>query len=176
MELKQSSVWPDLFRRAKRSAFHMEVRDAYAVPGESEPLRRFLNGQPRLEDDESWSAWGELIREVTGRGVAVTRVRVVTVPHSDYQRWLLTETYDNVAAGEDIRYLPRHLVAVGEVPADDWWLFDDEMVAFNLIDAEGRPAGVGVTTDRHLAAVCKQSRERLWLSAIPFADYVKSAV
>ncbi|MFE2994060.1 DUF6879 family protein [Nocardia sp. NPDC059246] len=176
MELRQSSVWPELFRQATKSAFHMEVRDTYGVPGEMEAVRRFLNGEPRLPNDESWAAWDGLIREVAGRGVAVTRVRVVTVPHSDYQRWLLTETEDNIQSGEDIRYLPRHLVDADLVPADDWWLFDDSTVAFNLVDEQGRPAGAGVTTDRQIAAVCKAAKDRLWPLAVPFAEYIDSAV
>ncbi|WP_159844977.1 DUF6879 family protein [Nocardia sp. CY41] len=169
MELRQNSPWPDLFRQAKRSAFHLEVRDTYAVPSESEPLRRFLAGEPRLNDDEFWDSWGSLVRETTDRGVTVSRVRVVTVPLTDYQRWLLSETGDNVAAGEDIRYLPRH--RAGDVPQDDFWLFDDEVVGFNLVDAGGNPAGGAVTTDPGIASHCQRVKERVWSLATPFADF-----
>ncbi|MFE6857797.1 DUF6879 family protein [Nocardia sp. NPDC057668] len=172
MELRQSNPWPDLFRDTQRSAFHMEVRDSYGVPGESEPLRRFLSGEARSEEpDESWQAWASLVRGCTARGVTVSRIRVVTVPHSDYQRWLLTETRDNIDAGEDIRYLPRHLAGADQVPVDDFWLFDDTKVAFNLVDAEGKPAGAGITTDPSIAAYCRRSKERLWSLATPFDKY-----
>jgi hypothetical protein len=149
----------------------LEVRDAYAVPSESEPLRRFLSGEPRVvEPDESWQAWVELLQQAIGRGVTVSRVRVVTVPHSDYQRWLLTETADNLRAGEDIRYIPR--ADAGQVPADDFWLFDDETVAFNLVDELGKPAGAAITTDSGIAAYCQQVKTRLWSLAIPYSEYV----
>ena len=36
----------------------------------------------------------------------MTRVRVVSEPHDDYTRFLLDLARINVAAGEDIRYLP----------------------------------------------------------------------
>nr|WP_306363916.1 DUF6879 family protein [Nocardia sp. CC227C] len=94
---------------------------------------------------------------------------MVTVPHSDYQRWLLSVTASNVAAGEDIRYLPRQ--SAGEVPTDDWWLFDDEKVGFNLVDEDGRPAGAAITTDAGIAAYCRGVKERLWRLAIPFHEY-----
>lgn len=85
MEFRQGDSWPELFRAARKTAYHMELRDAYAVPSESEPLRRFLNGEPPAEYDKS--DWTGLIRETTRRGVVVSRVRVVTVPHSGYQEW-----------------------------------------------------------------------------------------
>ncbi|WSJ19361.1 hypothetical protein OG326_18960 [Nocardia sp. NBC_01327] len=99
----------------------------------------------------------------------MTRVRVVTVPHSDYQRWLLSITAGNVDAGEDIRYLPRHLA--GDVPSDDWWLFDGTTVGFNLVDNDGRPSGAAITTDPGIAAYCRGVKEKLWRSAVPFNEY-----
>ncbi|MFR9752196.1 DUF6879 family protein [Nocardia sp. 004] len=170
MELRQNNPWPDLFREVKQSAFHIEVRDTYAVPSESEPLRRFLAGEPSLNNSEEfWNSWGSLVKETKDRGVVVGRIRVVTVPLSDYQRWLLTETGDNIEAGEDIRYLPRHLA--GDVPQDDFWLFDDEVVGFNLIDADGKPAGASVTTDPGIVSHCQRVKEQLWSLATPFSEF-----
>lgn len=159
------------FRAARKSAYHMELRDEYAVSSESEALRRFLNGEPPPECEII--DWLDLIREVTCRGVVVSRVRVVAVPHSGYQRWLLSVTGENVEAGEDIRYLPRHRVDTADLPADDWWLFDDEQVAFNLVDADGRPAGMAVTHDPAIAAYCRSLKERLFPLATPFHKYVR---
>ncbi|ATL66838.1 DUF6879 family protein [Nocardia terpenica] len=174
MELRQYNPWPELFEACRRSAFHLEVRDSYAVPDEFEPFRRFLNGEPRIaEPDPKWREWKDMMRRLTRSGVTVSRVRVVTVPHSDYQRWLLSETGDNIEAGEDIRYLPRHLA--GEVPTDDFWLFDDRTVAFNLVDREGGPAGAAVTTDPGIAAYCVRAKERLWELATPYVEYAAAA-
>lgn len=160
--------WVTLFRDCKADAFHLEVRDAYAVPTESERFRRFLEGQPPLPDEHK-DRWVDLMRETVGRGVTVSRVRVVTVPHSDYHRWLLSVTGSNVGAGEDIRYVPRHLA--GEVPPDDWWLIDGERVVYNLVDENGKPAGLAITTDPRIVEYCLQVRERLWKQAIPYAEY-----
>ncbi|WP_040807949.1 DUF6879 family protein [Nocardia concava] len=168
MLLRQPSPWPELFRKAQREAFHLEVRDTYSVPAESEPLRRFLNGEPPIPEYGK-RPWTELVQETVSRGVRVTRVRVVTEPHSDYQRWLLSITASNVEAGEDIRYLPRHLAR--DVPSDDWWLFDDATVGFNLVDNDGKPAGAAITTDPGIAAYCRSVKEMLWQSASPFREY-----
>jgi len=171
VQLLTGNPWPDLFGQCQREAFHLEVRDTYAVANESEPLRRFLDDEP---DDNAWFApWGQLVRETTGRGVKVTRIRVVTVPHVDYQRWLLELTALNAEAGEDIRYIPRHQVSADLVPSDDFWLLDDQRVVFNLVDATGRAAGASaLTTDHHIADHCRTVKQHLWQLATTYATYV----
>ncbi|MGV9675855.1 DUF6879 family protein [Nocardia sp. NPDC003482] len=169
MQLLRGDAADDPFRECRRSAFHLEVRDAYTTATESEPLRRFLNGEP-TPADYAERPWIQFMRETIARGVVVSRIRVVTEPHSDYHRWLLSITASNIAAGEDIRYVPRH--RAGDVPLDDWWLFDEREVAFNLVDHAGRPAGMAVTTDPGIVGECLSVQRRLWPSAIPFADYV----
>lgn len=170
MELRSNDSWFELLESARRSTFHLEVRDTYLEPEESEPLRRFLAGEPEPQNGYDKSDWVELVETLTGRGVTMGRVRIVTEPHSDYQRWLLSVTGSSVAAGEDIRYVARHLA--GELPLDDWWLFDDERVAFNVVDADGKPAGAAITTDPGLVAYCRGVRQRLWELAVPFGEYV----
>ncbi|MEU2036617.1 DUF6879 family protein [Nocardia amamiensis] len=166
------STWLDLFHGCEATAFHLEVRDAYAVPQENERFRRFLNGEPPIVDDYK-NDWVALVRATTARGVEMSRVRVVTIPHSDYQRWLLSVTDGNVEAGEDIRYMPRHLA--GEVPPDDWWLVDNERVVFNLVDAKGAQAeGLAITTDPRIVEYCRRVKQRLWEFATPYAEYVHS--
>ncbi|MEU6187151.1 DUF6879 family protein [Nocardia sp. NPDC047038] len=159
--------FPDLLRTCKREAFHLEVLDTYAEPNEHEPFRRFLADEP---DDYAWfQPWTELIQETTSRGVAVTRVRIVTEPHTDYTRFALAVAALNVRAGEDIRYLPRH--HAGEVPSDDYWLLDDETVVFSAFGESGGWSGAA-TTDPHIAAYCRGLRARFWPLATSFPEYV----
>jgi hypothetical protein len=166
-------VFLDLFRQAERSAFHLETRDFYDVASENPQLRRFLEGH--RGDDYAWfQPWLNLIRDTVSRSVEVSRVRVVTVPLSDYHRWLLSITPENDGAGEDIRYLPRHLA--GELPADDWWLFDDRLVGFNVVDANGAGVGVATTDDPHIVAYCRSIRERLWKLATPYAEFAHATL
>jgi hypothetical protein len=165
----EPNLWPGLFAQAQRYAFHFEQRDSYAEPPEAERIKRYLAGEtPPISTNREWP---DLIAEATGRGVIVSRVRVVTVPHTDYHRWLLSVTDVRVNDGEDIRYLPRHLA--GEVPSDDWWLFDGERVAYNLAAGTGGPAGLGITTDTRIVEYCEDVKERLWKLAIPYTEYVK---
>ncbi|WP_280465307.1 DUF6879 family protein [Nocardia brasiliensis] len=159
----------ELFHQCK-TACHLETQDHYNVPDETEPIRRFLAGEP---DDYSWfDDWTDLVVQAKSRGATMSRIRVVTVPHTDYHRWLLHLTAQNMAAGEDIRYLQRDMVGADEIPADDWWLFNNEQVVFNLMDSDGVPVGGASTTDPQIVQRCRATRDRLWERAVKYHEYV----
>ncbi|WP_373862350.1 DUF6879 family protein [Nocardia acidivorans] len=163
-----------MFRSCQRSAFHLEVQDVYETPEESEPFRKFLSGET---DNYAWlQGWFDLVRESTKRGVVFTRARVVTVPHADYVRWSLVVSPMNIEAGEDIRYLPRHLVDADDLTTDDYWLFDDRTVAYTLFTPDGAAAGAAVTNDPTLAQRCARVRDAVWRQAIPYAEYRRTTV
>ncbi len=167
MQLIAEDGFSDLLQSCEREAFHLEVLDSYAEPHEYEPLRRFLDGE--LDDYTWFQPWADLIRQTRGRGVAVTRTRIVSVPHTDYTRFCMAVAEFNTQAGEDIRYLPRHLA--GDVPPDDFWLFDDQLVIFSAFGASGAWSGA-VTTDPNIAAYCRGIKEKFWPLATPYSEYV----
>jgi hypothetical protein len=170
VNLLQGEAFDELFRTFQREAFHLEVQDSYHTPEESGPFQRFLAGQP---DDLAWhEPWLDLIRDVTASGKRVTRARVVTVPHVDYTRWGLTIAEHNIAAGEDIRWLPRHLIDAADLTTDDYWLFDDERVVFTVFEPNGRFAGGAATTDPVIVAHCRAVRDRVWQRAILHHEYL----
>ena len=85
MELRPTT---ELLRECRSEAFHLEVRDTYGVPDEDEAFRAFVDDEPY--DYRTWfHDRYTFVEDLTARGVFVSRVRVVTVPHSDYQRWSL---------------------------------------------------------------------------------------
>ncbi|UGT62865.1 DUF6879 family protein [Nocardia asteroides] len=169
-------IWEPLFRGVEDSAFHLEVKDNYAVADEAEALRRWAAGEPYEHDEQpdSWHAWDELMRETSARGVALERLRVVTVPHSDYVRWLLSTTAGNVDTGEDVRWLPRHLIQPTDVPADDYWLFDRSTVAYTTFGEDGSFTGLSISTDPKLVAWAVEARDTLWPLGIAHAAYMGS--
>ncbi len=167
MLLVPDEGFPELLRACTREAFHLEVLDSYAEPGESEPFRRFLAAEP---DDHGWfTPWTDLIQETVARGVSVSRVRIVSEPHTDYTRFSLRIAELNTDAGEDIRYLPRH--DAGDVPPDDFWLFDDETVIYTAFRESGGSSAV-VTTDPYIAGYARELKQRFWPLGTPFQEYV----
>ncbi len=172
MELLQGDVFDDLFRTFAHGAFHLEVQDSYHTPDESGPFALFLAGRT---DDLAWHRpWLDLAREVSAAGKRIRRVRVVSVPHVDYTRWGLTVAEHNVSAGEDIRWLPRHLIGPDELTGDDFWLFDDDRVVFTGFQPGGRFAGGAATTDPVIVERCRAVRDGVWHAAIPHREYIDS--
>jgi hypothetical protein len=153
-----------------RRAFHLEMKDEYHVTDEDEPFRQFLAGETV---DVEWLAdWLEHIRDATSAGVAVQRVRIVNEPLNDYARFLVAMSPSNIAAGEDIRYLPSDKAAGIDLPKEDCWLFDDSKLVLVLFPGDGRELSLGLPEDPGLTAQYVRVRDQVWERAIPYAEYV----
>jgi hypothetical protein len=75
----------------------------------------------------SWfDGWLTMIRQATAVGRRFARVRVVSLPLTDYSRFGLYCSGYTTAAGEDIRYLRRDDAA--DLPDYDYWLFDSRLL------------------------------------------------
>jgi hypothetical protein len=157
--------------RGHQTAFHLELRDAYGVTEEDEPFRKFLAGQP---DDLAWLAsWLGHVRDATSAGVTIQRARVVTEPLNDYARFLLhAVTPANVAAGEDVRYLPRPGAAGIDLPGEDCWLLDDTALVLVTYHDDGRMDGFYLADDAELAARYARACAQVWARAIPYQQYL----
>jgi hypothetical protein len=159
----------DMLRRSRR-AFHLELRDSYHVEQEDVPFAKWLSGEP---DDFAWrDEWLSFVREAAGSGVVIQRVRVVTEPHSDYVRWEMSVDPQNIEAGEDIRYLPRHKANDIVFPAEDFWLFDEAGLVLSLFKPDGRSGGFAGEDDPALVVQHRAVRDVVWPRAIPYNEYV----
>jgi hypothetical protein len=114
----------------------------------------------------------QAVREATQAGKSITRVRVVTVPHSDYTRWGLTVAPLNIEAGEDLRWLPRHRAVGIDFPEHDYWLFDDNRVVFTVFAEDGRFVGGTGESDPEIIEQCRKVHQRVWALAIPHEQYI----
>jgi Family of unknown function (DUF6879) len=169
MEPLSYEEFKDLVRGSKR-AFHLELKDTYNVAAEDEPFGRWQRDEP---DDYAWHQdWLGFLREVTASGVQVQRVRLVSVPHTEYTRWGLDVARLNAEAGEDMRYLPRRLAKDIDWPDDDFWLLDDDKLVLSVFSADGRTGGFAQGTSPQLLAQCLAVRDRVWDLAVPYADYI----
>ncbi|WP_447037045.1 DUF6879 family protein [Streptomyces sp. DSM 118878] len=172
MELISSAERNRLFESFAHDAFHLELRDDYSVPAEAGPYKRWL--RTGSADDSFMSPWTQLMKRVTGSGRTVRRVRVVTEPHSSYIQYEYATTGTNLEAGESIRWLPRHkLPSEVTLPVDgnDWWLFDDRLLAVGHFDEHGRVMGSELIDAPDTVAECVRVRDLLWSLAIPHREY-----
>ena len=157
------------FTTFRREAIHLEMRDAYGTEAELPHLRKWLNGEP---DDTDWlQPWFATVRTGTSAGKIFRRARIVSEPVTDYQRWILKDSYLFVEAGEDIRWVPRRLVSTTALPGNDFWLFDDELVVFLIFAGNGLVVDRLATTDANAVTFCRSAFEAVWKLSTPDSDY-----
>ncbi|MGE6955145.1 DUF6879 family protein, partial [Staphylococcus capitis] len=100
------------------------------------------------------------------------RARIVSEPVTDYIRFEYAVTAGhNVAAGELVRWLPRHRAADLLVPAADFWAFDQSVVVFNHFDGNGDWVREDRRDDPDLARALAAAFEAVWDRGTPHADY-----
>jgi len=152
-----------------REAIHLEMRDAYGTATELPHMAKWARGEP---DDLQWlQGWCTTLREHVRAGKSVRRARVVSEPLSDYQRWSYSIADPMVAAGEDIRWVPRKLVSSVALPGNDFYLFDDQLAVFLLYSGNGLSAGMLSSSDPADLRLCRSAFETAWELSIPHSEY-----
>ncbi|MGR6970631.1 DUF6879 family protein [Streptomyces cynarae] len=166
-------TWPELLGAAARSAVHLEMRDSYAVDYEKGPFAQWRAGFRHDPTDRAswWRPWLDLIQETVSRGVVVRRARIVSEPVSEYTRFLYDGTFTNVAAGEQVRWLPRRRASDIALPGNDFWLIDGHLIRWNHFTGEGASAGGEISEDPAAAKLCADAFEAVWARAIPHENY-----
>lgn len=156
-----------LFRTFEHTAFRLESRDVYKSANETAALRQFTAGEPV---DMGWfQNWLGMIREATAAGRRFSRVRVVTVPLTDYSRFGVHCSGLTNEAGEDIRYLDRALA--DGLPDHDFWLFDSRAVLLMRFDDEENFLGGELVEDPAVVVQHTYWRDALWHRAVLRDDF-----
>ena len=161
----------DLLRSARQSAVHLEMRDAY-TPNDPDWLDWQAGNRFDPAEREGWQVWFGLMRGAVERGVLIRRARIVSEPVTGYIRYEYDVTAGyNLAAGEQVRWLPRRLSAGLLVPPTDFWLFDNKVVLWNHFAGDGSKMTEEMSEDLALAKLCVSSFEAVWERAIPHGEY-----
>ncbi|MEU9404718.1 DUF6879 family protein [Streptomyces sp. NPDC048291] len=125
------------------------------------------------ESDPERRPWLRLIADLVAQGVEVRRARIVSEPVSDYIRFEHHLTGPTVAAGEQVRWLPRRHASALPLPGNDFWLFDDSSVVFHHFAGDGElaPDDEEFNDDPAVVTMCAHAFEAVWALAVPHADY-----
>jgi hypothetical protein len=144
------------------------MRDSYDP--DTPQYREWLAGVPRPVPASR--PWFDLVRQHTARGVRFRRARVVSEPVSDYVRFEHEATAGlNVAAGEEVRWLPRRRASDLCLPGNDFWLFDGRLIRFHHFDGDGRVVEDEMCSDPAVIAMCSAAFEAVWERAVPHDAY-----
>jgi len=110
-------------------------------------------------------------REATARGRRFARVRVVSLPLTDYSRFGLWCAQFTNAAGEDIRYLDRGQAGALKLPGHDYWLFDSRLLLRMHFDDHDAFLGGEVIEDAAEIVQHNYWRDAAWHHAIRRDDF-----
>ncbi|WP_432121857.1 DUF6879 family protein [Streptomyces sp. S1] len=160
-----------LFREFRHTAWRLETRRGYATDRSSPKWARWKAGADIAA--EPFDAWRENVAAAVAEGRRFERVRIVDEPLTEGQRFLLASGLGNVAAGEDIRNLPRARAQALGLPDHDFWLFDSRVLARFVFDEDDTTLGVVLSEDpAEIAAAC-QARDAAWHHAVPTRAYAR---
>ncbi|MFF3337999.1 DUF6879 family protein [Streptomyces flavidovirens] len=156
-----------LFAEFERTAWRLETRRGYASDRQGERFKAFMRGvEPQPEPEHPWNV---NVRERTAQGAQFSRVRIIDDPPTDGQRFLMATAAGNVAAGEDIRVLPRAEATQLKLPDFDLWLFDSRTLVRMHIDDTDTTTGVEVIEDPEQVLAACRARDAAWRTAVPTA-------
>ena len=160
-----------LLSSAHRTAFHLEQRDAWQrfTDADRDSYDGFL--ATGAADVGIMDDWCTLVREAVARGVEFRRLRIISEPVTDYIRWEHALTATNVAAGEQVRWLPRSQCMDLPVVPVDFWIVDSRLVRFGLFSGDGAIAGHQVRDEPGISKLVAESLEQAWGRGIPHSDY-----
>lgn len=154
----------ELLDSAEHSAVHLELRDAYAVDEENESFAAWKDGYRHDPADRAswWRPWLDLVTRTVGRGVAIRRARVVSLPVTEYIRYEYSGTFTNVAAGEQVRWLPRRQAYDIAFPGTDFWMIDERLIRFNHFTGDGVATEPQMSEDPAVLKLCSSAFEAVW--------------
>lgn len=161
----------ELFRTCQRSIVHLELRDAYML---NDPFWQHwkVHRGFDVEDRSTWyDPYFDRMKAAVDRGVPVKRARVVSEPVSDYIRCEHAISAIHAAAGEQVRYLGRRYATDLALPANDFWLFDDEILRLTFFSGDGDVVGRETVLDPELVRFHSVAFEAVWSRATPQQDY-----
>ncbi|MFJ5731114.1 DUF6879 family protein [Streptomyces paradoxus] len=163
----------ELLAGCKRSAVHLETRDVYGVAEEDADFAAWRDGWEYDLDDRSswWNGFHDAVADAVSRGVVMRRARVVSEPVSEYIRYEHSCTPQNLAAGEDVRWLPRHLASDLLLPGNDLWIFDDRLIRFSLFAGDGRFVEDVMCDAADIVKRHAEAFEAVWERSIPHEEY-----
>jgi hypothetical protein len=128
-----------------------------------------LIGEP---NDLSWMQdWRDLLSKATAQGRRFSRVRVVSLPLTDYCRFGVWCAQFTNRAGEDIRYLDRSQARALKLPDHDYWLFDSRLLLRMHFDDQDAFLGGEVVKDAGEIVQHNYWRDAAWHQAIRRDDF-----
>lgn len=168
-----------LFDRFQQTVVRLEALPVYDLAFEADSIAAWRRGDPRPERSVRTDPWvARIAASTTTQGKQWQRVRVLSDPPTEYERYELDSYVESQAVGEQIFIAERQIaldVVEGEL-GPDVWLFDaGQRGAFAAVmryDPTGRWLGVDHVTDPAVVAAFADRIDRVRQVSIPLNTYL----
>ncbi|MFE1150813.1 DUF6879 family protein [Streptomyces albidoflavus] len=163
----------ELIMTGERPADVEETRDMDGAPEEDAAFAAFLAGERNdlADRDAWWNDFHSANASAAARGVSVRRMRVVSEPVTDYIRFEYACTPQNIAAGEEVRWLTRRNARGLLLPASDLWIFDDRLVRYSIFSGGGAFVEDLLDDDPATVKSYADACELIWKRATPHDEF-----
>ncbi len=158
-----------LFRSFKHSAWRLETRRGYASDRDDDSYIAFQETGSATWD--LGSPWSVNMRDQTGAGKRVGRVRIVDDPPTTGQLFLLDYAKCNAATGEHIHNLWREDAERLRLGDEDFWIFDSRLVAVLRFDDDDVLLNIELTTEPAEVVRYSMLRDAAMHHAVPFEEF-----
>jgi len=167
--MRPAPPFDELFASATTSAVHLEMRDTY-TPGDPLYLRWLAGDGIDIAGEER--EWYDLVQTTVARGVHMRRARIVSEPLADFIRFEYELTPPlNLAAGDQVRWLPRRRATDIALPGNDFWVIDNRLARINHFTGDGEILDGEITDEPAVVKLCASAFEAVWERAIPHKEY-----
>lgn len=160
-----------LLSSAQRTAFHLEQRDVWQFFGDDDRASYDAFAATGTAETGFLDGWCRLVAEAAARGVEFRRLRIVSEPVTGYVRWEHALTGANIAAGEQVRWLPRAACTDLLIVPVDFWIIDSRVVRFGHFSGDGDLAGHQVRDETAISALVAECFEQAWARGVLHDDY-----
>jgi hypothetical protein len=160
----------DFFDSFKRSVFRLENLDTYTTAHEQDRVARYLAGEEFQPPADS--SWNEQMAGRVAAGCQWAKVHVLRDPTSAYFRYAAEWSWPNSSAyGQDVRILDLvRRSQPDDVPDEDFWIIDDEVVVRMHYDNDGRWQGADLAPVDDLPRYVL-AKKRAYEMAVPFEQW-----
>lgn len=145
-EKKANDLFDDLFNSAQKDVFRLELFPEYRVEEEKTSFAYFkrYGKNPHYGEEESYGQWVDLLQKKKDQGVKYWRVRRLSSPMTDYEKFEVASYKLQANVNLDVwafKHSPDYLKIdqLNKVPyVMDYWMFDKKDILFIQYDLMGK--------------------------------------
>ncbi|MBN2095430.1 MAG: hypothetical protein JW727_05260 [Candidatus Aenigmarchaeota archaeon] len=174
--MAEKASFEELWNSARKSIFRLEKLPAYSIPEEKPSIESWRAGKPQEDsEDEKWLG---LLDAAKQKGVKVQRVRLFSLPLSEYLRYEIAIWQLSSKRREEIHFLSQEeyqkISRIAGISPGDFWLFDDTLLWVIEYNGEGGFLGGTPVTETETARRCAALKSKCLEKSIPINAFLKT--